>query len=36
VASLIGIRILCKMGCTVVFTDTACYVSYKGNVILTG
>ena len=36
VASLIGIQILCKMGCIVVFTDTACYVRYKGNVILTG
>ncbi len=35
VASLVGIRILCKMGCTVVFTDTVCYVSYKGTVILT-
>ena len=36
VASLIGIRILCKMGCTVLFTDTACYVRYQGKVILTG
>ena len=35
VASLVGIRILCKMGCIVVFTDTVCYVSYKGKVILT-
>ncbi len=26
VASLIGIRILCKVGCPVVFTNTACYV----------
>ena len=36
VASLIGIRILCKAGCTVVFTDTACHVVYKGTIILTG
>ncbi len=36
VASLVGIRILCKLGCTVLFTDTACYVRYKGKVILTG
>jgi hypothetical protein len=33
---LIGIQILCKMGCIVVFTDTVCYVSFKSNVILTG
>ena len=26
VASLVGIRILCKLGCTVLFTDKACYV----------
>jgi hypothetical protein len=36
VASLVGIRILCKLGCTVLFTDTACYVRYQGNGILTG
>ena len=36
VASLVGIRILCKMGCTVLFTDKACYVRYHGKVILTG
>ena len=36
VASLVGIRILCKLGCTVVFTDTACYVFYKKQIILTG
>jgi hypothetical protein len=36
VASLAGIRILCKLGCTVLFTDTACYVRYHGQVILTG
>ena len=31
-ASLIGIRILCKVGCRVEFTDTACYVKYSGNI----
>ncbi len=36
VASLVGKRILCKLGCTVLFTDTACYVTYQGQVILTG
>ncbi len=36
VASLVGIRILCKLGCTVVFTDTACYVFYQEKLILTG
>jgi hypothetical protein len=36
VASLVGIQILCKLGCTVVFTDTACYVCYQGKLILTG
>jgi len=36
VASLVGIRILCKLGCTVLFTDTACCVKYQGKVILTG
>jgi hypothetical protein len=36
VALLIGIQILCKMGCIVVFTDTACYVRYQDKVILTG
>ena len=35
-ASLIGIRILCKVGCRVVFTDTACYVKYNGKIILWG
>jgi hypothetical protein len=34
VASLIGIRILCKIGCRVVFTDTACYVKCNGNNII--
>jgi hypothetical protein len=36
VASLISIRILCKVGCRVVFTDTACYVKYNGKIILRG
>ncbi len=36
VASLIGIQILCKVGCWVVFTDTACYVKYNGKIILQG
>jgi hypothetical protein len=35
-ALLIVIRILCKMGCIIVFIDTACYVRYQGEVILTG
>jgi len=36
VASLVGIQILCKLGCTVVFADTVCYVIYQGKLILTG
>ena len=36
VASLLGICILCKARCIVVFFDMACYVKYKGKVILTG
>ena len=36
VASLVAILILCKAGCIVVFTDTACYVMYNQKVILTG
>jgi hypothetical protein len=36
VASLLGICILCKAGCIVVFLDTTCYMTYKGNIILTG
>jgi hypothetical protein len=36
VASLVGICILCKEGCIIIFTKTACYVMYRGNVILTG
>jgi hypothetical protein len=34
-ASLMGIRILCKAGCKIIFTDTKCVVKYNGNVILT-
>ncbi len=36
VVSLIDIRILCKVGCQVVFTDTVCYVKYNGKIILWG
>ncbi len=36
VALLVGIHILCKAGCIVIFTKTACYVMYGGNVIITG
>ncbi len=35
-ALLVGICILCKAGCIVIFTKTASYVMYGGNVILTG
>ena len=36
VASLIGIRPLCKAGCTVTFDDDKCDVIYDGKVILRG
>ena len=36
VASLIGIRPLCKAGCTVTFDDDKCDVIFQGNVILRG
>jgi hypothetical protein len=36
VALLIGIRILYKAGCSVIFTKTACYVMYRGKVIASG
>jgi hypothetical protein len=36
VASLIGVLILCKVGCIIVFTNAACYVMYNGEVILSG
>jgi hypothetical protein len=35
-ASLSGIRILCKVGCTVVFNDNKCQVILNKKVILTG
>jgi hypothetical protein len=35
-ASLLGIRILCKAGCEVIFDDEKCKVNFKGNTILTG
>ena len=36
VASLIGIRPLCKAGCTVVFDDKKCEVIFNDTVILRG
>jgi hypothetical protein len=36
IASLIGVRSLCKAGCTVTFDNEKCEVFYKGKVILTG
>ena len=36
VASLIGIHILCKVGCIIVFTDAACYVMYNREIIFIG
>ena len=36
VASLIGIRVLCKHGCKVIFTDKKCDILYNDNIILTG
>jgi hypothetical protein len=35
-ASLIGIRILCKAGCKVTFDNKKCEVMYKDNIILHG
>ena len=35
-ASLFGIRILCKAGCTVIFDDDKCQVLYNNIVIFTG
>jgi hypothetical protein len=35
-ASLIGIRILCKAGCKVTFDNKKCKVIYKNNIILCG
>ena len=36
IASLIGIRPLCKAGCRVIFDDNKCDVEFNGNVILRG
>ena len=36
IASLIGIQILCKAGCKVVFDNKKCEVFYKNNIILRG
>jgi hypothetical protein len=36
IASLIGIRLLCKAGCKVIFDDRKCDVVYNGNIILQG
>ncbi len=35
-ASLLGIHILCKAGCKVIFDDEKCRVNFKGETILTG
>jgi hypothetical protein len=35
-ASLLGIRILCKAGCEVTFDDEKCRVNFQGNTILMG
>ena len=35
-ASLMGIRVLCKAGCKVIFTDTKCEVRFKNKAILNG
>ena len=35
-ASLMGIRILCKAGCKIIFNETKCVVKYNGNIILIG
>ncbi len=36
IASLIGIRVLCDAGCTVVFTKAKCDIIYNGKIILRG
>ncbi len=36
IASLIGIRVLCDIGCTMVFTKAKCEVIYNGKIILWG
>jgi hypothetical protein len=35
-ATLLGIPILCKAGCKVIFDDEKCRIKFKGNIILTG
>jgi hypothetical protein len=35
-ASLFGIRVLCKVGCQVLFDNNKCQVIFNGTVILTG
>jgi len=35
-ASLMGIRVLCKAGCKVIVTDMKCEVKYQNKVILNG
>jgi hypothetical protein len=35
-ASLLGICVLCKAGCKVIFDDEKCQVNFKGETILTG
>ena len=35
-ASLVGIRILCKAGCQVIFTEEYCDIIYNGKLILRG
>jgi hypothetical protein len=35
-ASLLGICILCKAGCEVIFDDEKCRVNFRGNTILMG
>jgi hypothetical protein len=36
IASLMSLRVLCKVGCKVIFTDTKCEVKYQTNVFLHG
>jgi hypothetical protein len=36
ITPLIGIRLLCKAGCTVIFDDKKCDAVYNGNIILQG
>ena len=35
-ATLCGVRVLCKVGCQVIFDDDKCQVIYNGKIILTG